>query len=284
MAARLLPFLIALLITPFLPVRAPRSGDAAETEARHVIADYHTDDPMKAVLRWQQRMPKPSRDPRFKEYQAQRLREWNATEFAPYRVRDPELASAVRAVFEPVLRLYDRQDCFEIIVIDHPVPVMMNDSGVLLMVSTGMLERARGDEEILGYVAHELGHDLHWDRTAAARETITRERARGSLDSPAAKRALGELGSIELECDAFSTVTLAALKMNPAPFGQYLKATARDFPVYLDPNMPPVSVRVRVIAEVTPIRVRGRSPHASEALKRLKTLLAKRGRRPVRPG
>jgi hypothetical protein len=284
MTARLLLFLIALLIAPFLPVRAPQPSDAAETEARHVIADYHTDDPMKAVLEWQRLMPKPSRDPRFKEYQAQRLKEWNASEFAPYRVSDPALASSVRAVFEPVLRLYDRQDCFEIIVIDHPVPVMMNDSGVLLMVSTGMLERTRGDEEILGYVAHELGHDLHWNRTAAARETVTRERAHGSLDSPAAKRALGELASIELECDAFSAVTLAALGMNPAPFGLYLKATARDFPAYLDPNMPPMSIREKVIAGVTPIGVRGRCPHVSEALNRLKTLLAKRGGRHDRPG
>src|ERR1044072_5258607 len=90
--------------------------------AGSVIAEYRTNDPVAQVRGCKQQITRPSGNPRFAEFQAERLREWRSSEFAPYRVNDPALVAQVREIFNPVLRLYNRQDCFEIILIDHPVP------------------------------------------------------------------------------------------------------------------------------------------------------------------
>jgi hypothetical protein len=242
--------------------------------AGSVIAEYRTNDPAAQVQVWKQQITRPSGNPRFAEFQAERLREWQSSEFAPYRVSAPALVAQIREIFNPVLQLYNRQNCFEIILIDHPVPVMMNDNGVLMMISTGLIERARSDDEILGHVAHELAHDLHWRRTAKARSTLALCQERGNLNSPEAREASDELARIEMECDAFSAVTLSALGLNPALFGHYLEAIERDYRDYLSPELPPASLRAKVIAEVAPAISAHVAPQITESFRRLKTMLA----------
>ncbi|HEX8181157.1 MAG TPA: hypothetical protein VF525_16550 [Pyrinomonadaceae bacterium] len=254
---------------------APQTPAPAEVAAG-VIAEYKTADALAQVSVWQKQLTHPDGNPQFKEYRDARLKEFAATEFAPYRLYNPALAAQVRAVLLPVLRLYGRQDGFDIIVIDSPVPVMMNDSAVLLMVSTGLLERATSDDELLGHVAHELGHDLHWRRTASARAIKARHEAAGTPGAPEAVAARADLARIELECDAFSAVTLAALGRNPLPFACFLEATARDFPDYLDPDLPPVSLRVKVMTAVVPVAARGGAVQISAEFKQLKARLALR--------
>jgi len=227
-------------------------GAGSDTaEAVNVINEYRTDEPSAKVRVWQSQITHPSRNPKFKEFQAQRLKEWETTEFAPYRLNDPALIAQLREVLMPVLRLYRRQDCFQIVLINHKVPVMMNDSGVLLMVSTGLIERASSDEELLGHVAHEVGHDLFWRRTAQARGLLEIYRT-GNSTSLLEQRATQELAKIELECDAVSAITLASMGRNPLIFGHYLEMIERDFPDYLDPNLPPVALRAKVIESVIP--------------------------------
>ena len=249
-----------------------RDGDVGMS--RSVIAEYHTNDPAAQVKIWKQQITRPSGNPRFAEFQAERLREWEATEFAPYRVNDPALIVQIREVFNPVLQLYNRQNCFAIILIDHPIPIMMNDNGVLMMISKGLIERARSDDEILGHVAHELAHDLHWRRTARARSTLARCHERGSLDSPDAGNARDKLARIEMECDAFSALTLSALGRNAILFAQYLEATERDYPDYLSLDLPPANLRAKVIAEVLPNGAAHPVPQMTEAFQKLKTMLS----------
>ena len=97
------------------------------------------------VKEWQATITHPSGNPKFKEFQAERLKEWESSEFAQYRLDDPQLSALVAEVISPVLRLYQQEDSFKIIIINHPAPVAMNDSSVILMFSTGMLERATSD-------------------------------------------------------------------------------------------------------------------------------------------
>ena len=267
------PFAIALIYCMALASQANVvDRNPAEDAARSVIASHHGLSPTAQVEVWQAQIPHPARNPRFKEFQAERLREWEKTEFAPYLLDDPEVVALVGEVVSPVLRLYRRQDCFKILVIGHRVPVAMNDSGVILMVSTGLVERAVSDDEILGHVAHEVGHDIFWRRTARARQTL--ELCQLGTGTPLlAKRAREELARIELECDAFSSVTLAALGRDPSLFGQYLLNVGRDFADYVPPEMPPVALRDAVIRGVAP---EGRSqtpPYTSPAFLKLKTRL-----------
>lgn len=260
----------------FTLVGSERSAekDRAVEMAGSVIAEYRTNDPAAQVQVWKQQITRPSGNPRFAEFQAERLREWQSSEFAPYRVNDPALVAQVREIFNPVLRLYNRQDCFEIILIDHPVPVMMNDNGVLMMISTGLIERASSDDEILGHVAHELAHDLHWRRTAKARATLALCQEHGNLNALEAREAREELARIEMECDAFSAITLSVLGRNPSFFGRYLENTERDYRDYLSSDLPSASVRAKVIAEVAPAGAAHVPPQTTAAIKKLKTVLA----------
>lgn len=249
------------------------AGSDTADEVANVINEYRTADPSSKVEVWQSQITHPSRNPKFKEFQAQRLKEWETTEFAPYRLNDPALVAQLREVLMPVLRLYRRQDCFQIILINHKVPVMMNDSGVLLMVSTGLIERASSDDELLGHVAHEVAHDLFWRRTAQARGLLEIYRT-GNSTSLLKQRATQELGKIELECDAFSAITLASIGRNPLTFARYLEMIERDFPDYIDPNLPPVELRAKVIESVIPPNCYRVAPQATEAFRKLKALLA----------
>ncbi|HEV2864654.1 MAG TPA: M48 family metalloprotease [Pyrinomonadaceae bacterium] len=222
-------------------------------------------------------MTRTSGNPRFTEFQRERLEEWQTTEFVPYLLDDPQVTSLIAKIIRPALTLYRRQDCFKLLVVEHRVPVAMNDSGVLLMVTTGLVERATSDDEILGVVAHELGHDIHWRRTAKARQTLEL-REHGAGTELMARQAREELVKIELECDAFSAITLASMGRNPGVFGGYLLASAHDYSDLVAENMPPADERARVIERVVPAAALATPPRQSEAFKSLKALLETRKR------
>lgn len=242
---------VPTLLLCLLAGAVPSGGAGPATAADAVIAEYRSDDPAASVRVWQTQMTRTSGNPRFAEFQKERLEEWRKTEFAPHLLDDPRVTALVFEIIRPALVLYRRQDCFKLLVVEHPVPVAMNDSGVLLMVTTGLVERASSDDEILGVVAHELDHDIHWRRTARARQTLEL-REHGAGTELMARQAREELAKIELECDAFSSVTLAAMGRNPGLFGRYLLASAHDYPDLVAENMPPVEDRARVIERVAP--------------------------------
>jgi hypothetical protein len=244
-----------------------------------VVAEYRADDPAARVKVWQAEITHPSGNPKFKEFQAERLKEWEASEFAKYRLDEPQVTALVAEVIAPVLKLYRRENCFKILIIDHPAPVAMSDSGVLLMFSTGMLERATSDDELLGHTAHELGHDLFWRRTAQARQALELHRTEGVGTALTERQAYDELLKIELECDAFSAVTLAAIGRNPLETARSHEAFAREYPDYARPDLPPVPLRVRVIEGVVPATAAHITPQTSEAFTKLKALLVSRNRK-----
>lgn len=267
---------VATLSFCLLAAARPAGGTSPPAAAADaVIAEYRTEDPAASVRVWQTQMTRTSGNPRFAEFQKERLEEWQKTEFAPHRLDDPQVTALVFEIIRPALVLYRRQDCFKLLVVEHPVPVAMNDSGVLLMVTTGLIERASSDDEVLGVVAHELDHDIHWRRTARARQKLELYE-HGAGTELLARQEREELAKIELECDAFSAVTLAALGRNPGVFGRYLLASAHDYPDLVAENMPPAEERARVIEHVVPTAALSTPPLQSEALKKLKALLEAR--------
>jgi predicted Zn-dependent protease len=275
-SSSLKPLLVATLFLCLLTASRPAGRANPPTDAADaVITEYRSDDPAVSVRVWQTQMTRTSGNPRFAEFQKERLEEWQKTEFAPHRLDDPRVTALVFEIIRPALVLYRRQDCFKLLVVEHPVPVAMNDSGVLLMVTTGLIERATSDDEILGVVAHELDHDIHWRRTAKARQTLEL-REHGAGTELMARQAREELVKIELECDAFSAITLAAMGRNPGVFGRFLLASAHDYSDLVAENMPPADERARVIERVVPVTALSTSPRQSEAFKKLKALLETR--------
>lgn len=279
-ASRFKPLLAALLIVHLVsPVRSRGAKSGAEEAAQSVIAGYRTDDPAARVKVWQTEITHPSGNPKFKEFQAERLKEWEATEFAKYRLDDPQIMALVAEVIRPVLRLYQREHCFKLLIIDHPAPVAMNDSAVILMFSTGMLERVTSDDDLLGHTAHEVGHDLFWRRTAQARQVLEFHSSAGTGMSLSERQAYEELFKIELECDAVSAITLAAMGRTPLPMARLHEAVGHDYPDYTRPDLPPAALRVKVIESVVPSAAMRATPQKSEAFTKLKALLEVRTRR-----
>ena len=268
-----------LLIPRAAEGRKPAGTNTAENAAQAVISTYRTNNPVVRVEEWQREITHPSGNPKFKEFQAERLKEWESTEFAQYRLDDPQITTLVAEVIRPVLRLYRRENCFKLIIIDHPAPVAMNDSGVILMFSTGMLERTTSDDDLLGHAAHEVGHDLFWHRTAQARQ-ILELHSNADAGTPLTERqAYEELFKIELECDAFSALTLAAMGRTPLPTARFHEAVGRDYPNYTRPDLPPADLRVKVIKSVVPAAATRVTPQNSEAFTKLKALVEARVRR-----
>jgi hypothetical protein len=273
------PLLSAMLAVGLMALAPPvRGTDPPKAAADAVIAKYHSDDPAASVRIWQRQMTRTSGNPRFAEFQKERVEEWQKTEFAPHLLEDPQVTALVAEIIKPVLSLYRREDCFRLLIVDHKVPVAMNDSAVLLMVTTGLFERSTSDDEVLGVIAHELGHDIHWRRTAAARHALELY-DHGVGIEPLARQAREELAKIELECDAFSSVTLAAMRRNPEAFGRFLLSALHDFPEYVAETMPLVEERARVIDSVIPSAALSNISRQSEALTKLKALLKARGRK-----
>lgn len=273
-------YILSRLLTVFvlMSYSAAAFGGSNDRAADTVIRQYSTSDPTAQVRVWQAEMTHPSGNPKFKEFQVERLREWEATEFAKYKLDDPQITALVAEVIRPVLKLYGRENCFKLLIIDHPAPVAMNDSAVLLMFSTGMLERATSDDDLLGHTAHELGHDLFWQRTAQARQILELHRVGSTGTTLTEQQAYDELFKIELECDAFSAVTLAAMGRSPLPMARSHEAFTRDYPDYTRPDLPPAALRVKVIEGVVPRVAARATPQNSEAFIKLKALLEARKR------
>jgi hypothetical protein len=233
-----------------------------------VIASYRSVDPAASVKLLQQEMPLPVADEKFRASIMQHL----PASLMRLQVNDDDLKEHVRNVLEPVLSLYGRLHVFEIVVIRHPIPLLMSDSGVALIITTGMIERATSDDELLGYVAHEIGHEFFATWSVPAKQLL--HIASTNLNERAITRKMAEvLALIELDCDAFAALTLVALKRNPLAFIEGLERTGKDFPAYAGNNHPLDTSRRSVVSGILPTGALSISAQQSEAFKNLKTFL-----------
>src|SRR5207248_1884151 len=109
---------------------------------------------------------------------------------------------------------------YDLILIDS-TPIMMSDSGVVLVVSTGMISAANSDDELLGYTAHEVAHEFFASYSIYSNHILRLIVDRGN--EPILNRHVREvLAIIELQCDAFASLTLASQGYNPREFANGL--------------------------------------------------------------
>jgi hypothetical protein len=248
-----------------------RAVEVSDEDTHDLITSYRSSDPDKSVFLLRQGMPPPATDEKFRASIHQHLPE----EIRKLSIDDQEIINAVREILDPVLSLYGRSRVYDIIVVNSPTPIMMSDSGVVLVVSTGMIEEATSDDELLGYAAHEVGHEYFVYYSVESRQLLQTILQRGN--EPALRRKLTEILSlIELQCDAFAARTLAALKRNPLEFIAGLERTTRDYPGYGVGNHPTDSVRRKIITGIVPAAALQVAPEKSPALQNLKQMLAAR--------
>ncbi|HKQ06412.1 MAG TPA: hypothetical protein VJ464_14855 [Blastocatellia bacterium] len=111
--------------------------ELTDQDVSRVIAIYRSSDPQKSVLSFRRSLSAPIINKPFRESILKNL----PSELIKLRLNDSDLIAALRQVVKPVLDLYNRTDAYELIVIQHPMPLVMSDSGVVVLFTTGTLAR-----------------------------------------------------------------------------------------------------------------------------------------------
>ena len=248
-----------------------RSVSANEIKA--VINRYKVENAATWVTTYIQQMPAPVGDEGFRRSVHASL----PAEFTPYLMNDPALTLATRKALAPVLDLYSRTDAYDILVLDHPVPLLMSDSGVLLCLTTGLLRRMQTEDELLGYVAHEVGHEWLVRRTVELKRQYERFLASGADQEAFVVKA--KLALIELEADIFASLTLAYLGRTPVEYSRSIEKVAEEYSDISIGYHPPACQRAQVITSVLPQRALNLAPRKSAEFIALKEILAKSRKR-----
>lgn len=99
---------------------------------------------------------------------------------------------------EVVLRYHQRNEIFEVKVIDVPQAAIALHARAVLLISRPAL-RLVSAAELQALVAHEVGHEFFWREYERARE----------------RKELRTLQELELKCDGISALTLLELGLDP---------------------------------------------------------------------
>lgn len=122
-------------------------------------------------------------------------------------VNDEARVNALKQRLKPVLSLHGRDGTVEIVIYDDDVPEAQSVPGAFIAFSTGLLDLARTDGELLGVAARELARDYF---------TLPSAYARYADDHALARRQ-------ERNLDAVTVATLLELKQNPAEYKALLR-------------------------------------------------------------
>jgi hypothetical protein len=150
-----------------------------------------------------------------------------------------ELAKLYRETQE-VLDFHRRAGIVEYIYFRHDEPIAETKAGAFIAFSNRLWQLGQDKEGRSGIIAHELSHEYFAMQFLQAYQT----------------RNCQKLRVIELECDAFATITMISLGMNPTRYAEALtrivhhsKASGR----LNDGNntMPSLEARLRVINEIS---------------------------------
>lgn len=258
-----------ILLGAFSLLNPSSAGNVPKTEVDKLISEYKKSEPETLVHAWMRQMPAPNiKNVAFRKEILDNL----PSQVTKLRINDKNLEEAVTQVLGPVLALYNRSRVYEIIVVRHPVPMAMSDSGVALVITTGLLQRISSDDELLGIVAHELGHEYYTKRSYVLRQKQKSLSAIADSTVPM-NQVLAELSRVELDCDAFSAMTLATIGRNPAEFAKHLLAVERDYDHQTQGGHPDAHVRAKLITGIVSDKVLSIRPQKTQQLRAMKTLL-----------
>ena len=213
-------------------------------------------------------MPTPVKDEKLRKEILQKL----PADVLRSQIDNENIVQKFREVAAPVLELYGRDKIYDVIVFDNKTPVMFSDTGVVLVVSTGLIERAVSDDEILGYIAHEIGHEYYASYSIYTKHLLKLADDRGR--EPFLIRKYAEaLSLVELQCDGFATLTLTHLGYNSLAFIEGFERTGREFPTHRVGFHPSDLVRRKLVTAITPKASFTPKPKISSQLKELKDLI-----------
>lgn len=156
------------------------------------------------------------------------------------RVSDHRQLDRLAARLRVVLELQDRAGVVDLILFRDPRPIIYNKPGVVVVLSTQVLEIVGNDDAALvGVVAHELAHEY---------VAILFQNAVKAHDQARLRR-------LELFCDAIAVTTLLNLKLAPAGYGKALERICTHSQSAAELNdgsgsHPALAVRLKLIGEI----------------------------------
>lgn len=252
---RVVPYAISFILVASITAR----GQISEQDISGVISAYQK----VTVSALKDGMPPPQTDIAFRKSIYQSLPE----DVVRLRITDPKLVSLLKKVLEPVLSLYGRGDVYDLVIVNSPVPMMMSDTGVVLVMTTGMIQQAESDDELLGAVAHEVGHEYFVFYSVESRQLLKTISNRGR-EQPLERRISEVLNLIELQCDAFSAITLSSLGYDSLAFIRAIERVQARYPKEAWGNHPVVETRRKVIEGL----MQSHEPRRSDAFIKLQKL------------
>ena len=240
----------------------------SEQDLSETVKFYKTANPTDSVKVLQSKMPPPLTDGNKRQEILQNL----PALVRRLKIEDTEITENLRSFAAPVLQLYGREMSYDVIIFRHKTPVMFSDTGVALVVSTGMIERAESDDELLGYVAHEVGHEYFAAYSIFSKHLLKLVLEGGKEE--VLHRKIGEtLAVVELQCDSFAALSLARLDYNPLAFIAGMERIGRDFPNHAVGFHPPDVARRKLVEQIVPVRYLQTKTKSSHKLKKLKRLI-----------
>lgn len=247
-------------------VAAPKIEMSA-SDITEIVLYFRTKDASRSVMRFQSRMPLPVTDAKFRQTIYDNL----PPVVKKLRLVDSEIIAQFKKVVAPVLSLYERENVYDMIIVQTPKPFIFIDGGVALVVSTGLIERIESDDELLGLIAHEIAHEYFAEYSFHTKQ-ILKAIAEGDREPALEGKYLEALSLIELHCDAFAALSLAHLKRRPLSFIDAIKRFESDYPAADAGFHPPNAMRRRLIEQLIP-KTSLAEAKSTSALKNLKRTL-----------
>lgn len=131
----------------------------------------------------------------------------------------------------------------------HPTPPHHVRLRVVVVLTTGTLLKVESDDELLGFIAHEVGHEYFAQYSIYTKHLLQMINDTGR--EAALLRSLNRmLALIELQCDAFAAITLTYAGCDPIAFIECMERFAKKFPKHPIDFHPCEIVRRRVVAGV----------------------------------
>ncbi|HEV7642526.1 MAG TPA: M48 family metalloprotease [Pyrinomonadaceae bacterium] len=241
------------------PIRYPFILD--EKDISETIDSFRTAKASKSVETFKRDMPKPVLDSKVRQGIIDNLPPY----VAKLKIENDSLTKKVKQLMDPILSLFGREKVYDLIIVHHPTPLMMSDTGVVVVITTGMLSEVINDDELVGLIAHEVGHEYFAQYSIYTRYLL--QKVSDSGNETALKRNLTKiLMLLELQCDAFAAITSFYLGYDSLAFVDCLERIAKKFPNHSIDFHPSEGIRRKIVEGIFPVNAVVKSNKAASPL------------------
>jgi hypothetical protein len=232
------------------------------------ISAFKTNNPSKSVTEFKARMP-PVADEKTQNAVLNDL----PKKVLELQIKDEKLEEKIKLILKPLLSLYGRENAYKLIIFKNNVPFAAIDTGTVIFLSTGFLMEIESDDELLGTVAHEVGHEYFIEYSIYTKHLLKLVKANGK-EIALSKKFGNVLAIIELQCDAFSSITLTSLGFDPTAFIDGLDQMTKKYKADEHTFHPSEALRRQVIENVIPNSfIKKDKRRISENLKQIKEII-----------